>query len=173
MKVGYFSNLGFGGAEATADLKPGESATFTMANGTSGVFKTADSDGNFQSTASRVEVQNSADGKTHSNNLSVIDGDNASMSLSDGQGKSKSIGSIGDEAPDSVTTTDSGGRKTITGWYDGSTSEMQAGGAFLESKLGTSEAYIHPNDDTLGTSDNPMTMAMDTSSHYDITFGDV
>jgi hypothetical protein len=159
IKIGKFKNL-----KSTIDpsaeivLQPGETGILRYENGEAGFMAQADADGNYLPTASRLEYQADADGQQKYPDISYIDGRNASISLTDGAGFNKGdTVSIADQAPDNIVTVDSAGNKTITGWYDGSTAQMQAGGAFLEGKLGTGNAYIHPDDDRRGPGQNPMT----------------
>ena len=172
-KIGQFLNGG-STTQPTAeiDLKPGQTGTLKYENGQGGYDAEADSSGNFQSTASRLEFYADAKG-VNNDDVSYIDGRNASIKVSDGNGKTAGDSqSIANDAPSNVITKDAGGRSTVTGWYDGSTQDMKDGGAYMESKLGTGNAYIHPDDDRNATSSNPMTMAQDTSQHYTADFGD-
>lgn len=172
IRIGKFKNQ-----ESTTDpsaeivLQPGETGVLRYENGEAGYMAQADADGNYLSTASRLEYQADADGMQKYPDVSYIDGRNASISLTDEAGFNKGdTESIADEAPANIVTVDSAGNKTITGWYDGSTAEMQAGGAFLEGKLGTDGAYIHPDDDRRGAGQNPMTSTQ--SSVLKATFGE-
>ncbi|MBS1074695.1 hypothetical protein JK176_07345 [Gluconobacter sp. Dm-73] len=172
-KIGQFLNGG-STTQPTAeiDLKPGQTGTLKYENGQGGYDAEADSSGNFQSTASRLEFYADAKG-VNNDDVSYIDGRNASIKVSDGNGKTAGDSqSIANSAPSDAITKDAGGRATVTGWYDGSTQGMKDGGAYMESKLGTGNAYIHPDDDRNATSSNPMTMAQDTSQHYTADFGD-
>ncbi|MBS1052464.1 hypothetical protein [Gluconobacter kondonii] len=172
-KIGQFLNGG-STTQPTAeiDLKPGQTGTLKYENGQGGYDAEADSSGNFQSTASRLEFYADAKG-VNNDDVSYIDGRNASIKVSDGNGKTAGDSqSIANSAPSDAITKDAGGRATVTGWYDGSTQDMKDGGAYMESKLGTGNAYIHPDDDRNATSSNPMTMAQDTSQHYTADFGD-
>ena len=172
-KIGQFLNGG-STTQPTAeiDLKPGQTGTLKYENGQGGYDAEADSSGNFQSTASRLEFYADAKG-VNNDDVSYIDGRNASIKVSDGNGKTAGDSqSIANNAPSDAITKDAGGRATVTGWYDGSTQDMKDGGAYMESKLGTGNAYIHPDDDRNATSSNPMTMAQDTSQHYTADFGD-
>ena len=172
-KIGQFLNGG-STTQPTAeiDLKPGQTGTLKYENGQGGYDAEADSSGNFQSTASRLEFYADAKG-VNNDDVSYIDGRNASIKVSDGNGKTAGDSqSIANDAPSNAITKDAGGRATVTGWYDGSTQDMKDGGAYMESKLGTGNAYIHPDDDRNATSSNPMTMAQDTSQHYTADFGD-
>ncbi|MBS1091729.1 hypothetical protein JK208_08910 [Gluconobacter sp. Dm-74] len=172
-KIGQFLN-GDSTTQPTAeiDLKPGQTGTLKYENGQGGYDAEADSSGNFQSTASRLEFYADAKG-VNNDDVSYIDGRNASIKVSDGNGKTAGDSqSIANNAPSDAITKDAGGRATVTGWYDGSTQDMKDGGAYMESKLGTGNAYIHPDDDRNTTSSNPMTMAQDTSQHYTADFGD-
>ncbi len=142
---------------ASITLQPGQTGTLHYENGEAGFAAQADASGKFQPTASRLEYEADKDGKMKYPDISYIDGRNASISLSDGAGLNKGDSkSIAAGADPSLITTDSAGNKTIAGWYDGSTAQMQAGGAYMESQLGTTGAYLHPNDDTLAKGDNPM-----------------
>lgn len=153
-------------------LQPGESVTFSVPDGISGYFATADSDGRFQPSASRFEIF--SEGDKANVNVSYITGRNASYMVTDQQGNT--IGDnmqIAGNAPQNILTYDSANNPTITGWYDGSTAAMQAGGAYMENALGgTGGAYIHPEDDRLGEGQNPMTMAMNPSTNFSISIGD-
>ena len=172
-KIGQFLNGG-STTQPTAeiDLKPGQTGTLKYENGQGGYDAEADSSGNFQSTASRLEFYADAKG-VNNDDVSYIDGRNASIKVSDGNGKTAGDSqSIAAEAPSNAITKDAGGRATVTGWYDGSTQGMKDGGAYMESKLGTGNAYIHPDDDRNATGSNPMTMAQDPSQHYTADFGD-
>ena len=172
-KIGQFLNGG-STTQPTAeiDLKPGQTGTLKYENGQGGYDAEADSSGNFQSTASRLEFYADAKG-VNNDDVSYIDGRNASIKVSDGNGKTAGDSqSIANDAPSNAITKDAGGRATVTGWYDGSTQDMKDGGAYMESKLGTGNAYIHPDDDRNATSSNPMTMAQDPSQHYTADFGD-
>lgn len=170
--VGEFKN-----GESTTDpsakitLQPHQSGTLKYENGEGGYASQADASGKFQPTASRLEYEADKDGKMKFPDVSYIDGRNASISLTDGaslnKGDSKSIAG---NAPSDAVTKDSGGGKTVAGWYDGSTSQMQAGGAFMEKQLGTSGAYLHPNDDQLSGGQNPMSGTQ--SSTIQASFGD-
>lgn len=158
---------------AKITLKPGESGTLSYANGQGGFMAKADASGTFQPTASRLEFYADAKG-INNTDVSYIDGRNASIHVSDDQGKTAGdTKSIAASAPEGTVTRDSAGDATIAGWYDGSSSTMQAGGAYMEQQLGTGNAYIHPDDDQKrsdGT--NPMTMAQDNSQNYTASFGD-
>lgn len=105
--------------------------------------------GEYRSDASRTEAYNGF------KNISDIDGRSVSLRGTDETGFE-----IGDNKSIAADAVKAGLIKnedeTIPGWYDGSTAEMQKGGAFLEQKLGTGGAYIHPNDDQLGEGKNPM-----------------
>jgi len=142
---------------AEITLQPGQTGTLHYANGEAGFAAQADASGKFQSNASRLEYEADPDGKMKYPDVSYIDGRNASISLTDGAGLNKGDSkSIAAGAPQSLVTTDSAGSKTIAGCYDGSTSLMQAGGAYMQSQLGTAGAYLHPNDDTSAKNQNPM-----------------
>ena len=170
--VGKFKN-----GESTTDpsakitLQPHQTGTLKYDNGEAGYAAQADASGKFQPTASRLEYEADKDGKMKYPDVSYIDGRNASISLTDGaglnKGDSKSI--AGSASPD-IIKTDSGDGKTIAGWYDGSTSQMQAGGAFMQRQLGTSGAYLHPDDDKLSGNQNPMSGTQ--SSTIQASFGD-
>ena len=170
--VGMFLN----GQSATAPsakvtLQPGQTGALFYQNGQAGFMAQADSSGTFQPTASRLEFEADADGKMKYPDVSYIDGRNASISLSDGAGLSRGGSkSIAAAAPADIVTTDAAGNKTIAGWYDGSTAQMQQGGAFLQSELGTGGAYLHPHDDTLPQGENPMSGTQATILHA--SFGD-
>ncbi|WP_367159746.1 hypothetical protein ABUE34_11765 [Kozakia baliensis] len=172
-KIGQFLN---GGSTTQPDaeitLKPGETGTLKYQNGQGGFDAEADSSGKYQSTASRLEFY--ADNKgVNNDDVSYIDGRNASIKVSDDQGKQLGDDkSIAGNAPSDAITHDSGGRATVTGWYDGSTDAMKAGGAFMQSQLGTGNAYLHPDDDRNGAGSNPMTLAQDPSQKYTAEFGD-
>ena len=170
--VGKFKN-----GESTTDpsakitLQPRQSGTLKYENGEGGYAAQADASGKFQPTASRLEYEADKDGKMKFPDVSYIDGRNASISLTDGAGLNKGDSkSIAGNAPSDTVTKDSGGGKTIAGWYDGSTSQMQAGGAFMEKQLGTSGAYVHPDDDKLSGAQNPMSGTQ--SSTIKASFGD-
>ena len=173
-KIGQFLN---GGSTTTPaaeiDLKPGQSGTLRYANGQGGFDAEADASGQFKPDASRLEFYADQNGR-NSPDVSYIDGRNASISLSDGKG-----GTAGDDrsiasgAPADAISRDAAGNATIAGWYDGSTTAMQDGGAYMQAQLGTGSSYIHPDDDrnqAAGT--NPMTLAEDTSQTYTAQFGD-
>lgn len=173
-KIGEFLN---GGSTTTPaaeiDLKPGQAGTLRYADGQGGFDAKADASGQFKPDASRLEFYADQSGR-NSPDLSYIDGRNASISLSDGKG-----GNAGDDrsiasgAPADAITRDAAGNATIAGWYDGSTTAMQDGGAYMQAELGTGSSYIHPDDDrnqSAGT--NPMTLAEDTSQTYTAQFGD-
>jgi len=162
--VGKFKN----GESTTAPsaqvtLQPGQVGVLHYDNGEAGFAAKADSSGKFQSNASRLEYEADKDSKLKFPDVSYIDGRNASIALTDGaslnKGDSKSIAAA---APASAVSTDAAGNKTIAGWYDGSTTQMQAGGTYMQSALGTSGAYLHPNDDTLPSGQNPMSSTQNT-----------
>ena len=170
--VGKFKN-----GESTTDpsakitLQPHQTGSLKYENGEAGYAAQADASGKFQPTASRLEYEADKDGKMKYPDVSYIDGRNASISLDDGAGLHKGDSkSIADSAPADIVTKDSGGGKTVAGWYDGSTSQMQAGGAFMQQRLGTSGAYLHPDDDKLSGSQNPMSGTQ--SSTIKAAFGD-
>lgn len=145
-------------------LEPGQKGTMKYEADTTGLLKQADADGNYKPDASRLEFYNGFI------NTSDIDGRNAAIYASDGKGFE--VGdkqSIADKAPDSITSLDSAGNKTIAGWYDGSTEKMKQGGDFLTKELGTGMTYQHPNDDTLGQGSNPMRHT--DSMSLDVVFG--
>ncbi|HEX8587136.1 hypothetical protein [Pseudomonas sp.] len=145
-------------------LEPGQKGTMKYEADTTGLLKQADADGNYKPDASRLEFYNGFI------NTSDIDGRNAAIHATDGKGFE--IGdkrSIADKAPDSITSLDSAGNKTISGWYDGSTEKMKQGGEFLTNELGTGMTYQHPNDDNLGQSNNPMRHT--DSMSLDVVFG--
>jgi len=172
-KIGMFLNGGSTTSPAAEiTLKPGQTGTLSYQNGQGGFMAEADSGGAYKPTASRLEFFADQNGKNNPD-ISYIDGRNAAISLSDGQGKTTGdTKSVAAYAPRELLTKDAGGQATIAGWYDGSTKAMQDGGAFMESQLGTGNAYIHPDDDTkkaAGT--NPMTLAGDTSQHFTANFG--
>ncbi|MGE4591226.1 hypothetical protein [Alcaligenes sp.] len=157
--VGKFRNL-----ESTTEpsaqitLKPGETGALYYENGEAGIMTQADADGQFRPDASRLEYQSEADGSKRFPDISYIDGRNASILLTDGKdfNKGDSV-SIAEDAPAEIVTTDSAGNRTIVGWYDGSTDQMQAGGKYMEDILGTNGAYLHPDDDRRAPGSNPMT----------------
>ena len=156
--VGKFKN-----GESTTDpsaqitLQPGQTGKLNYENGESGYAAQADASGKFQPNASRLEYEADKDGKMKYPDISYIDGRNASISLTDGAGLNKGDGkSIAGSAPAGTVSADAAGNKTVAGWYDGSTARMQAGGKFMQDQLGTSGAYLHPNDDTLQKDQNPM-----------------
>lgn len=171
--IGQFMNGGSTTTpEAQITLKPGETGALKYANGEGGYDAVADASGQYKPDASRLEFYADQNG-VNNDDVSYIDGDNAAIKVSDGKGKSVGQSeSIASEAPSGIVQHDSEGRATITGWYDGSSQGMQEGGKFLEDKLGTGNAYIHPDDDRNGQDANPMTMAQDSSSTYYATFGD-
>ena len=145
-------------------LEPGQKGTMKYEADTTGLLKQADAQGNYKPDASRLEFYNGFI------NTSDIDGRNAAIHASDGKGFE--VGdkqSIADKAPESITTLDSAGNKTIAGWYDGSTEKMKQGGDFLTKELGTGMTYQHPNDDTLGQGSNPMRHT--DSMTLDVVFG--
>ena len=156
--VGKFKN-----GESTTDpsaqitLQPGQTGTLRYENGEAGYAAQADASGKFQPNASRLEYEADKDGKMKYPDISYIDGRNASISLTDGAGLNKGDSkSIAGDAPAGTVSTDAAGNKTVAGWYDGSTAQMQSGGKFMQDELGTSGAYLHPNDDTLQKDQNPM-----------------
>lgn len=170
--VGKFKN-----GESTTDpsakitLEPHQTGTLRYENGEAGYAAQADAGGKFQPTASRLEYEADKNGEMKFPDISYIDGRNASISLTDGAGLNKGDSkSIADGATPDIVTKDSAGNKTVAGWYDGSTSQMRAGGAFMESQLGTSGAYLHPDDDKLSGAQNPMSGTQ--SSTIKATFGD-
>ena len=170
--VGKFKN-----GESTTDpsakitLQPHQTGSLKYENGEGGYAAQADASGKFQPTASRLEYEADKDGKMKYPDVSYIDGRNASISLNDGAGLHKGDSkSIADSASPDIVTKDAGGGKTIAGWYDGSTSQMQAGGAFMQKQLGTSGAYLHPDDDKLSGDQNPMSGTQ--KSTINATFGD-
>ena len=145
-------------------LEPGQKGTMKYEADTTGLLKQADAEGNYKPDASRLEFYNGFV------NTSDIDGRNAAIHAKDGKGFE--IGdkqSIADKAPDSITSLDAAGNKTIAGWYDGSTDKMKQGGEFLTKELGTGMTYQHPNDDTLGQNSNPMRHT--DSMSLDVIFG--
>jgi hypothetical protein len=145
-------------------LEPGQKGTMRYEADTTGLLKQADADGNYKPDASRLEFYNGFI------NTSDIDGRNAAIHATDGKGFE--IGdkkSIADKAPDSITSVDSAGNKTIAGWYDGSTEKMRQGGEFLTNHLGTGWTYQHPDDDKLGEGNNPMRHT--DSMTLDVVFG--
>lgn len=172
-KIGEFLN---GGSTTTPsaeiDLKPGQTGDLRYENGQGGFDAEADSSGNYQPTASRLEFYADSNG-VNNDDVSDIDGDNAAIAVNDGHGRSAGeTKSIAADAPSDIVTKDSGGLPTIAGWYDGSTQSMQDGGAYMENQLGgTGSVYIHPDDDRNGAGENPMTMAQDSSQTYHATFG--
>jgi hypothetical protein len=129
--------------------QPGSTGTMKYQADTTTLIKQADEDGQYRPDASRLEAYNGFI------NTSYIDGRNASIHASDGKGfeigDSKSIAEAA-KREGLINNVDD----TLPGWYDGSTSEMQKGGKFLEDELGTGDSYIHPNDDQLGPGKNPM-----------------
>ena len=170
--IGKFKN-----GESTTDpsakitLEPHQTGTLRYENGEAGYAAQADASGAFKPTASRLEYEADKDGKMKYPDVSYIDGRNASISLTDGAGLNKGDSkSIAAGAKPDIVTEDSAGNKTVAGWYDGSTSQMQSGGAFMQSQLGTSGAYLHPDDDKLSGAQNPMSGT--TSSTIKATFGD-
>ncbi|MBO1360450.1 hypothetical protein J2D73_11690 [Acetobacter sacchari] len=173
-KIGQFLNGGsITQPAAEIDLKPGQTGTLRYQNGEGGFDAEANSSGQFQPTASRLEFY--ADSKGMNNDdVSYIDGDNAAISVNDGHGRfAGETQSMAFSAPSDIVSRDSGGLPTITGWYDGSTQAMQAGGAYIQDKLGgTGAAYIHPDDDRNATEKNPMTMEQDSSATYYVEFGE-
>lgn len=173
-KIGEFLNGGSTTAPvAEITLKPGETGKLSYANGQGGFMAEADSSGAYKPSASRLEFYADAKG-INNTDVSYIDGRNAAIQVSDGKGKSAGdTQNIASQAPSDIVSHDSGGNATVTGWYDGSSAAMQAGGSFMEQKLGTGNAYIHPDDDQKRTqSANPMTMAQDSSQNYTASFGD-
>ncbi|MBV9116349.1 MAG: hypothetical protein JOY63_03165 [Acetobacteraceae bacterium] len=142
---------------AAITLRPGQTGSLSFRNGEAGFVAQADANGHFQTTASRLEYEADADGRMKYPDVSYIDGRNAAISLTDGaklhKGDKKTIAA---GAPPDIVSRDSGGTVTITGWYDGSTPQMRKGGAYMQSRLGMSGAYLHPNDDRLPPDQNPM-----------------
>lgn len=158
IQVGKFKN-----GESTTDpsaaitLQPGQTGKIYYENGEAGYMAQADAAGQYQPDASRLEYEADADGAMKYPDVSYIDGRNASISLTDGADFQKGDNlSIADQASADIVRTDPAGNKTITGWYDGSDAKMQQGGAFMEEKLGTAGAYIHPDDDRREIAANPM-----------------
>jgi len=158
---------------AEITLKPGGTGTLRYQNGQGGFIAQANSAGAYQPDASRLEFYADANG-INNTNISYIVGRNASISLQDDHGKS--IGdtkTIAKNAPPGAVTRDAAGNPTIIGWYDGSTETMKAGDAFMQERLGTGGAYLHPdNDGNRAPGTNPMTMANNNSQHFTATFGD-
>lgn len=158
---------------AEITLKPGDTGTLRYQNGQGGFIAQANSAGAYQPDASRLEFYADANG-INNTNISYIVGRNASISLQDDHGKS--IGdtkTIAKNAPPGAVTRDAAGNPTIIGWYDGSTETMKAGDAFMQERLGTGGAYLHPdNDGNRAPGTNPMTMANNNSQHFTATFGD-
>lgn len=149
IKVAQFDKNENKVAEIT--IPKGQTGHMKYENDTTALFKQADADGKYESTASRLEAYNGFV------NVSYIDGHSNSIKATDGKGFN--IGdseSVNDKASSEISKSDSAGDKTTTGWYDGSTGAMQKGGAFLTSELGTGNAYEHPDDDKLGAGNNPM-----------------
>lgn len=170
--VGKFKN-----GESTTDpsakitLQPHQSGMLRYENGEAGYAAQADAGGKFQPNASRLEYEADKDGKMKFPDVSYIDGRNASIALTDGAGLNKGDStSIAGNAPPGAVTADSAGNKTVAGWYDGSTLQMQAGGAFMQGQLGTSGAYLHSDDDKLPGSQNPMSGTQ--SATINASFGD-
>lgn len=147
---------------AEITLKPGEKGTLKYEADTTTLVKQEDEDGKYHSDAARLEAYNKFV------NTSDIDGRDASIYATDGKGFE-----IGDKKSIAAEALKQGVIKnlddTIPGWYDGSTAEMQKGGAFLEQQLGTGDTYIHPNDDQLGQGKNPMRSS--NSMSLDVEFG--
>lgn len=143
-------------------LKPGEKGTLKYEADTTTLVKQKDEDGKYHSDAARLEAYNKFV------NTSDIDGRDASIYAADGKGFE-----IGDKKSVAAEALKQGVIKnlddTIPGWYDGSTAEMEKGGAFLEQELGTGDTYIHPNDDQLGQGKNPMRSS--NSMSLDVEFG--
>lgn len=172
MTVGKFKN---GESTATPSaqitLQPGRTGALHYENGEAGFAARSGADGVFRPTASRLEYEADKDGKLKYPDVSYIDGRNASITLTDGAGLVKGDGkSIAAGAGPGLVTTDSGELKTVAGWYDGSTELMKAGGAYMQARLGTDGAYLHPNDDTLGKGANPMSSTQ--SPTIKASFGD-
>ena len=169
MTIGKFKN-GESTTSPSAEitLQPGQTGTLHYENGEAGYAAKADSSGQFQPNASRLEYEADADGKMKYPDVSYIDGRNASISLSDGSGLNKGDDkSIAAGAPADAVQTDSAGDKTIAGYYDGSTAQMQAGANYMQSQLGTGGAYLHPNDDTLPNGQNPMSGTQSNTLYAD------
>ncbi len=167
MTIGKFKN-----GESTTDpsakitIQPGQTGTLLYQNGEAGYAAKADASGNFQANASRLEYEADSNGKMKYPDVSYIDGRNASISLSDGQGLNKGdTKSIADGAPAGTVQSDAAGNKTIAGFYDGSTAQMQTGAAYMQNALGTGGAYLHPNDDTLPAGQNPMSGTQSDTLH--------
>lgn len=163
--VGKFEN-----GESTTDpsasitLQPGQTGALLYANGEAGFAAQADAGGTVQPDASRLEYEADKDGTMKYPDVSYIDGRNASITLTDGAGLTKGDGrSIAADAPAATVTLDSAGNRTVAGWYDGSTATMQAGGAYMQAALGTSGAYLHPDDDRLPADRNPMSATRSTT----------
>ncbi len=169
MTIGEFKN---GGSTTTPSaeitLQPGQTGTLRYQNGDAGYDAKADSSGQFEPNASRLEYEADADGKMKYPDVSYIDGRNASISLTDGSGLNKGDDkSIAAGAPADAVQTDAAGDKTIAGYYDGSTAQMQAGANYMQSQLGTGGAYLHPNDDTLPAGQNPMSGTQSNTLYAD------
>lgn len=169
MTLGKFEN-----GQSTTDpsaqitLQPGQTGTIRYQNGEAGFVSKADSSGAFQPTASRLEYEADADGKQKYPDVSYIDGRNASISLTDGASLHKGdTASIAAGAPAGTVTTDAAGNKTIAGYYDGSSATMQAGADYMQSQLGTGNAYLHPNDDRLAAGQNPMSSTQSNTIYAD------
>lgn len=155
---------------ATVTLQPGQTGALLYGNGEAGFAAQADAGGTVQPNASRLEYEADTDGVMKYPDVSYIDGRNASITLSDGAGLSKGDSkSIAADAPAGTVTQDSAGNKTVAGWYDGSTATMQAGGAYMQAALGTSGAYLHPDDDRRPTDSNPMSATQ--SATVEASFG--
>ena len=169
MTIGKFKN-GESTTSPSAEitLQPGQTGTLHYENGEAGYAAKADSSGQFQPNASRLEYEADADGKMKYPDVSYIDGRNASISLTDGSGLNKGDNkSIAAGAPADAVQTDAAGDKTIAGYYDGSTAQMQAGANYMQSQLGTGGAYLHPNDDTLPNGQNPMSGTQSNTLYAD------
>ena len=169
MTIGKFKN-GESTTSPSAEitLQPGQTGTLHYENGEAGYAAKADSSGQFQPNASRLEYEADADGKMKYPDVSYIDGRNASISLSDGSGLNKGDDkSIAAGAPADAVQTDAAGDKTIAGYYDGSTAQMQVGANYMQSQLGTGGAYLHPNDDTLPNGQNPMSGTQSNTLYAD------
>lgn len=167
MTIGKFKN----GESTTTPLaeitlQPGQTGTLHHQNGEAGYAAKADSGGQFQLNASRLEHEADADGKMKYPDVSYIDGRNASIALTDGSGLNKGDDkSIAAGAPASAVQTDAAADKTIAGYYEGSTAQMQAGADYMQGQPRTGGACLHPNDDTLAAGRNPMSGTQGNTLH--------
>lgn len=172
IRVGEFVSVDFRDTLVNqATIAPNQTAYLGYWGLQSGFLALQDSRGNLAPYSSRLEFYADANGLS-SNNVSHIVGRNASITLNDGNGRSKGDSlSIAGNAPGNIVVYDEYGRRGLLGYYDGATQARRDAANYMYRALPCGGSYIKPEDDRLPFECNPMTLAQNPSRTYYVTFG--